>query len=233
MTFRTHVATPKDNLLYKLLAAGWIFFIAIFPFLRLVKFPFNLPLLALVSLIFIYILWGQLSLAGIRETGSLTVFMKRVAAVFIVVELLFDLALQPMVNYVFKEPADYSSFGIVKNNTSFLLKQLVFAWFSAALAEEVVYRGVLQLLLERTGLPVYAAAMMQAIVFSSAHAYQGWSGMLITFLFGLAFSVIYLYSGRKILTVVLIHGLVDSLFLLLAYGGWLQWYENPYIFLFS
>jgi membrane protease YdiL (CAAX protease family) len=209
-----------------------IILIAAWPFLRLLKFPFSLPALALLLTVGVCLLCRSISSIGFRKPPSAKRFFILVIVSFIVTELLFDLLLQPLTNRLFNEPADYSVFAALRNNTPLFLKFIAYTWLSAAIAEEIIYRGILVFLLEKTGLKSVYTIVAQALVFASAHFYQGWSGLLITFLFGLAFGIIYQKSNRSIWVVILVHGLVDSLFLILAYTGQLQWYEDPFAVLF-
>lgn len=209
-----------------------IIFIAVWPFLKLLKFPFSLPALALLLTIGVYFLYRNITSIGFRKVQSAKQFFTLVIVSFIITELLFDLVLQPLTTRLFNDPADYSVFAALRNNTPLFLKYFAYTWLSAAIAEEIVYRGVLVFLAEKTGLQSVYAIIVQALVFASAHFYQGWSGLLITFLFGLAFGIIYLKSNRSVWVVILVHGLVDSLFLILAYTGQLQWYADPFAVLF-
>jgi membrane protease YdiL (CAAX protease family) len=99
-------------------------------------------------------------------------------------------------------------------------------WLSAALAEELYYRGQVFLLADR--LPAAArtpaAVLGGAVLFAAPHAYQGLSGLLVTFAFGLAFAGVFALSRRNLWVTIGAHGLVDTLFLLLAYTGGLSWY---------
>ena len=47
----------------------------------------------------------------------------------------------------------------------------------------------------------------------------------------IAFSMIYLKSGRNIWVNIVVHGMIDSLFLTLAYTGNLKYYEAPFGFI--
>ena len=215
-----------------ILALPVVILTAVWPFIHWLKFPYHMPLLALVFTILACAVYREPAAAGftiMRPAGRLLSF---IVAAFIVTELLFDLLLQPLISFLFNEPADYSGFRVLQDNSPLLLKYFFYTWLSAAIAEEIIYRAMLFWVLTKSGLPALVVTCIQALLFASAHFYQGWSGMAITFLFGMAFGLLYIKSGRSIITVILVHGLIDSLFILLAYAGCLQWYENPFSILF-
>lgn len=145
---------------------------------------------------------------------------------FVVLELVMDLLVQPGIAAATGEPTDYSAFAALQGNTPTTLRYLAGMWLSAALAEELYYRGQVFLLADR--LPAAArtpvAVLGGAVLFAAPHAYQGLSGLLVTFAFGLAFAGVFALSRRNLWVTIGAHGLVDTLFLLLAYTGGLSWY---------
>lgn len=226
------IIAPAQKRTSRLIALLIIIVVAVYPFLRLVKFPFNLPLLALAGLLAVYMQDRTITHAGFRSSLSLIKVLKWVVVTFFIIELLFDLLLQPLVNAVFIEPADYSAFSFLEGNTPKYLRYLLYTWLSAAIAEEVIYRGILIYAGKKLFSKTWAAVVLSSLVFASGHIYQGWSGTALTFLWGLAFSGIYLRCGRNIMVVILVHGLVDSLFLTLAYTGRLDYYVSPLSYLY-
>lgn len=226
------IIAPAQKRTCQLIALFVIIVIAVYPFLRLVKFPFNLPLLALAGLMAVYVQDRTLAHAGFRSSLSLMQLLKWVVITFFIIELVFDLLLQPAVNAAFSEPADYSAFSFLEGNTPKYLRYLLYTWLSAAVAEEVIYRGILIYAGEKLLGKTWVAVVLSSLVFASAHIYQGWSGAALTFLWGLAFSGVYLRCGRNIMVVILVHGLVDSLFLTLAYTGRLDYYVSPLQYLY-
>ena len=149
-----------------------------------------------------------------------------IVGAFVAIELVMDLALQPAIAAATGEAADYGAFSALQGNLRTTLYYLAGMWISAALAEELYYRGQVFLLAGR--LPAAArmpvAVLGGALLFAAPHAYQGVSGLLVTFAFGLAFAGVYLLSGRNLWVAIGAHGLVDTLFLVLAYTGGLSWY---------
>ncbi len=102
---------------------------------------------------------------------------------------------------------------------------VVVVWIGAALGEELQMRGfVLDRLAELFGrgkLGWGAAVATQAVIFGSLHAYQGLHGMIATAVIGAILAVIYLAAGRRLLPVVIGHGVMNTIILTALYlnGG--------------
>jgi uncharacterized protein len=60
---------------------------------------------------------------------------------------------------------------------------------TAGVCEEFIYRGFLLAALFRTGLPVWAGAVLTSALFGLAHAYQGRAGILSTGIFGVVLAL--------------------------------------------
>ncbi|MBW3670050.1 MAG: CPBP family intramembrane metalloprotease [Acidobacteria bacterium] len=89
-----------------------------------------------------------------------------------------------------------------------------FAWvgvsIAAGVAEELIYRAVLfGLILTWTG-EVWIAALVAGVSFALAHLVQGWIAVLIVFVYGLLFQVLYVTSG-SLFAPVLVHVIYDLL----------------------
>lgn len=149
-----------------------------------------------------------------------------ILASWLALELVMDLVVQPGIAAATGEPTDYSAFAALEGNTALALRYLWGMWISAAIAEELYFRGHALLLAGRLPARVRTplAVLGSAALFAAPHAYQGLSGLLVTFAFGLAFAGIFLASRRNLWVVIGAHGLVDTLFLGLAWAGHLSWY---------
>ena len=80
---------------------------------------------------------------------------------------------------------------------------------TVAICEEFIYRGFVQALF--TGFSAgsaFAGALISAIFFSSAHTYQGRKGLLTTFIVGLLFSGVRIWTG-SLLAPIIIHFAID------------------------
>ncbi len=148
--------------------------------------------------------------------------------VWLALETAMDFVVQPAIVRLTGEATDYSAFAALAGNTPTTLRYLAGMWLSAAVAEELFYRGHVFRMVERVGRPGVlrnlAAVIVSALLFAAPHAYQGLSGLIATFAFGLAFAVVFLSVRRNLWVVILAHGFVDTLFLTLAYAGKLSWY---------
>lgn len=95
-------------------------------------------------------------------------------------------------------------------------------WFAAVAVtagtcEELVFRGFATFYLASLfpDLQVIMLVVLAAVMFGTAHAYQGPAGVAATFALGLAFGTIYLATGSLVPGMVL-HALIDLRALLLA-----------------
>lgn len=78
----------------------------------------------------------------------------------------------------------------------------IFLCFTAAWAEEYIYRGVLTHLLAQNGMVFLLAVLLSAISFSFSHYTQGWLAIPVTFVFALGFQFLYSISGSLALPFV-------------------------------
>lgn len=80
----------------------------------------------------------------------------------------------------------------------------------AAIAEEVIYRGVAYRLLVRLGLTIWIAVAILSIVFALAHAVQGWRSAVVIGLIAAGFHFIVIYSGG-LLPAIATHFVYDAI----------------------
>ncbi|WP_150252893.1 CPBP family intramembrane glutamic endopeptidase [Nocardiopsis deserti] len=69
---------------------------------------------------------------------------------------------------------------------------------------ELLYRGLFILLVASMGVPLWIAAVLSVLLFSVAHLYQGWWGLVSAGAFGTLFTVLYLGTG-SVWVPVLVH----------------------------
>lgn len=72
----------------------------------------------------------------------------------------------------------------------------------AAIAEEVIYRGVSFRLVVRLGVTVWIAAAIMSVVFALAHAVQGWRSTIAIGIIAAGFHFIVIYSGGLLPAIV-------------------------------
>lgn len=122
----------------------------------------------------------------------------------------------PLVRLVSDQPKDLSLFDPIKGDLSMLLLYLAFMWPLAAFGEEFIWRGfLLREIGERAARWSYSsvlALVVSAVLFGSAHAYQGPRGVVEKTLGGLILGAVYVGSGRSsIWLVVLVHGFQNTI----------------------
>jgi membrane protease YdiL (CAAX protease family) len=102
------------------------------------------------------------------------------------------------INYrMSKEKEDKSAQMLPETKKEYLL--WIFLCFTAAWAEEYIYRGVLTHLLSQNGMVFILAALLSAVSFSFSHFTQGWLAIPVTFVFALGFQFLYAVSGSLVL----------------------------------
>ena len=101
---------------------------------------------------------------------------------------------------------------------------LIVSWVIGGLTEELLFRGFLINRFEKAmaGIPfaIGFAIIFQAVIFGQQHMYyQGWVGFAATGAIGLISGLIYVFSKRRLLPLVLSHGLANTLGMTLMYLG--------------
>ena len=152
--------------------------------------------------------WLRTSLLAVASTGALYLLGSLILAA---------------VSALLGATPDTSRFDALRGNLPALLATLAVVWVTAALVEEVVFRGFLMGRLAHIlggGRAAWiGAAVLGAILFGGLHAYQGVAGVLITGFMGLLLGLLYLLVGRNLWVVILAHGLVDTISLVAVYLG--------------
>ncbi len=160
---------------------------------------------------------------GWRRERSWWRFAAAVLAPVAVVMLASALLLAPLAQALGWPPLDVSRFASVRGDAMRLAGFVLFAWISAALCEELLFRGVLLNRLEAAlgprRLATVAAVALQALLFGLGHAYLGPRGVATALTVGLVFGVAYLWNGRNLLPLVLAHGLIDTISMVAIYAG--------------
>jgi uncharacterized protein len=160
---------------------------------------------------------------GIKRLRGIDIGIALIA--FLLIELSMDLLIQPLVNRLTGEPADYSSFAFLQGKTGEYLKWLAYMWISAAFGEELLFRSFVFDRLQRLNISQpFVQVLWSSLLFSLPHLYQGATGLIVTFLFGCFFGVLY-RRYQNLWINMLAHGLTDTLFLTLSYKGLLHFYS--------
>jgi membrane protease YdiL (CAAX protease family) len=98
------------------------------------------------------------------------------------------------------------------------------SWTSAALGEELLFRGFFRSRLERLfgGRAPWAgvgAVLGQAVLFGLAHDNQGLGGILLTATSGLMLGVVCLAGQRNLIACIVLHALIDTISLTVVFLG--------------
>lgn len=188
----------------------------------LTKFPYTFCLIILIIGIFTYLQDGHLKALNFKKLGFREI--KIILICYVIMELAMDFILQPVISRIVNEPADYSIFKPIEGNTRLYFKWLSGIWISAAVGEELLFRSFAFAQLQRIiGNRKVIIILTSAILFCIPHLYQGISGLVQTFIYGIALGFIYA-KFENIWINIIVHGLTDTLFLTLSYYGLMDFY---------
>ncbi|MDW5562079.1 MAG: type II CAAX endopeptidase family protein [Methanomassiliicoccus sp.] len=136
----------------------------------------------------------------------------------------------PVLNHLTGTTQDLSGFEGLKGNVGSLAFLLLASWTLAALGEEIVYRGYLQVrtrdIVGRGLLGVIIAVVLTSLLFGVAHTEQGTIGVVVTTLDAVFFSLTRLKFSDNLWAPVLAHGFNNSIGLIAfffigpIYGLW-------------
>lgn len=137
--------------------------------------------------------------------------------------LLSIILIEPLIEHITRQPHDVSVVAGVRGNWKSLLSWLVLVWGVAAFGEEVLYRGFLMSqifkLLGSSLLALLLNVLITSIVFGLSHSYQGRSGPWSTGIIGACLGVIYVLSGFNLWLPILVHGVIDTVELIVISLG--------------
>lgn len=127
----------------------------------------------------------------------------------------FSRFIKPEIIENFGTHLNINHFYALNGNFPLFLSTTLTMWVTAAFLQEVVFRAflinTLDSLLGRTFWSQWTAVLASAVVFAGIHAYQGITGILITGFIGLLFGIVYIFNGRRIWPLILVHGLVNTI----------------------
>ncbi|CAM3550155.1 hypothetical protein FSS13T_08000 [Flavobacterium saliperosum S13] len=189
----------------------------------LTKFPVTFCVIIVFIFLSTYLQDGNFKALNFNRLNLKTVGL--ILLLYVFLEVTADFVIQPLITKIFNEPADYSSFKFIEGDTPNYLKYLIFMWISAAFGEELLFRAfVFSQLKKIIGEQKIVIVLLSTVLFSLPHLYQGTAGLVITFLFGIFFGLIYL-KFKNIWINIIVHGLIDTVFLTLSYYGLLSFYS--------
>jgi membrane protease YdiL (CAAX protease family) len=133
----------------------------------------------------------------------------------VLVDLLLAVATVALLRYL--GPLLYQFFGHWATTTGFLLpttRAESVVWIAVSIAagvcEETVYRGYLQRQLWSLTKSLWVALVLQAVIFGSAHIYQGRKPAVIAAIYGLIFGLVAAWR-RSIIPGTIAHAITDVL----------------------
>lgn len=154
--------------------------------------------------------WSQLGFApGPKWWQTLLITLGTIILIFVVSGFV-----RPLVTAVGDEP-DISHLMVLQDNLPLLILALILVWVTAAFLQELVFRAFLinslDVLLGRNDWSPWWAVIISSFIFGLMHAWQGIGGIISTALIGFIFGAIFLFNGRRILPLILAHGILDSI----------------------
>lgn len=160
---------------------------------------------------------------GLRRPGSYWRVAALVLAGYLAVGLMF-VAVSQLLAMFGVSSKTLGLFAAIEGNTAEYLYWLIpVAWGSAAIGEELVFRGFIQTRLEAAAGSVKAASAIavvgQALIFGALHYYQGLGGAILAGATGLVIGIVYLAGRRNLWAPIILHGLVDTVTLTAVYYG--------------
>jgi membrane protease YdiL (CAAX protease family) len=82
----------------------------------------------------------------------------------------------------------------------------------AALSEEIAFRGYVITRLKNLSGSYWIGAILSSVAFSMGHLYQGFAGVLLTFIYGMLFSGLFI-AKKSVFPCIIAHFLQDSMIL--------------------
>jgi uncharacterized protein len=142
----------------------------------------------------------------------------------LVMEALELFVTQPLLMKLTGHKPDFSDFLALHGNPKLLLLGLAFSWTLAAFGEEMVWRGYLMsrvagLIGRSRRIAWVASLILVSAAFGVAHRYQGVTGIVDEALMGIILGMIYLASVRNLTSVIVAHGVADTIDALLFFVG--------------
>lgn len=130
---------------------------------------------------------------------------------------------QPLVARAFGAQPDLHVFASLEGNLPKSALYLVLVWVIAAGGEELVWRGYVfdrvVALLPRVRAPYSVALLIASGLFGLAHFHQGPPGVVIESVGGLILGAVYLGCDRNLAIPIAVHGVVDTIDVVLGYLG--------------
>ncbi|MCC6684209.1 MAG: CPBP family intramembrane metalloprotease [Bacteroidia bacterium] len=130
----------------------------------------------------------------------------------LVLWVILGLILNPVLNHFTGIMTNYDKFNVLRHNIPLTLQATAGMWLSAAIGEEIIFRGfLLDRFVQLTNHRGVSVAI-SSVLFALIHIYQGANGVVTTFVAGVLFGLLYLRSDKNLFLLILAHGIADTLF---------------------
>lgn len=188
-------------------------------------FPLKVPFITVILAAFLSILLvkyqkGKLIHIGFKKTKILELFTTSIIVAFIIFLLAFVL-LKPIIESATQVVIDYSVLKAYAKDISLLIVMILISWTSAAVCEEIIFRGFLiptiNDLFASKKYRNLVSLVLSSVLFGLVHFYQGISGIILTGVIGFFIGVIFIKKNYNIWYAILIHGFIDTIFMLAYY----------------
>jgi uncharacterized protein len=195
--------------------------------LSVVKTPVPGQIAVIVSLALVHwrlrrsgLTWADL---GFRKPPSLWKLPLWVIAAYFIVALANFFVVIPVSSAMGWPAPAFDKLKLEPGNIASLAFFLSIAWTTAAIGEELLFRGFLlhriDVAFGRNRQSLALSVVLQAVVFGLAHIYLGARGALTAGMVGLVFGVMFVAAKRNLSAAIIAHGLIDTISILALWSG--------------
>jgi membrane protease YdiL (CAAX protease family) len=185
--------------------------------------PNEVPILFVLALVSARLRDGGFSSLGFRRVESWGLVLGLAVGAAALRIALGAFAIDPLTAQVLPPQHAPAGSGGIAHNPMKALEWIGIAWTFAAIGEEVGYRGYLTAraaeALGGSKAAWWAATVVVSVLFGMGHWYKGLAGVIDSTVAGLILGTVYLLSGRRIVTSMIAHGLIDTTGVVLVFFG--------------
>jgi membrane protease YdiL (CAAX protease family) len=176
--------------------------------------PARLAALVLLASLLLWRSGGGWRALGLRRPRPLWLAPVVVVVGFLAGQLAAGATVQFLYPFLHLAPPGVPAFlsRLPGNLGEYLYWMIPVTWGSAAFGEEMLFRGFVLDRLDQLlgGRALWAAVLLQGLIFGVSHAYLGPSAAIVAGVLGLVLGIAFVAGGRNLWPCILIHGLVDS-----------------------
>lgn len=216
------IAAQNKQLKHRIVDVILLIVVVALYFTQWINFPYKLPFIALIIIGITFYKSKSIHELGFLSKVSMLKIALWAVMIFILGGIIMGKLIVPLLEQVFGA-VDYSAYGALKGNKEAVVQLWIYAVISAALAEEVLFRGYFCSLFERyirsSKLSEIAMIISGSLLFTFAHYSQGITGLISIFIVSLLFYIVFIISKKNIYTLILGHALIDTFGLYQIYLG--------------